>query len=69
MYVKTNHINYVLIGNHPSIQQIRELITMVSDTAFGLLYNKSIKINCPALPLMLLDKELFGNEKGAYTYA
>ena len=30
-------MDYLLLGNHPSIQKIRELMTMVSDTAFSVL--------------------------------
>ena len=74
MYVNTCHINYAFTGKHPSIRQIRELTTMVSDTAFGPLYDNSIKINCSALPSMLLkkeemllDKEIFSYGKGAST--
>jgi len=85
-------MNYPLIGNHPSIKKIRELVTMVSsmdlnvlllgetgtgkDVVARLLHESSprrqkkfIKVNCAALPLNLLESELFGYEKGAFTGA
>ncbi|WP_027186431.1 sigma-54-dependent transcriptional regulator [Desulfovibrio inopinatus] len=81
-----------LIGDSPSMREVRELINQVGPTEASVLIlgesgtgkelvaeglhavslrsnNPLIKVNCAALPAELLESELFGYVKGAFTGA
>ncbi|MGO4329240.1 sigma-54 interaction domain-containing protein [Cupriavidus sp. 2TAF22] len=82
-----------LVGHHPSIVALRDLVTRVArsqartvliygETGTGksliarMLHEQSaraardfIDINCAAIPAQLLESELFGHERGAFTGA